>query len=98
MSFLKDSQEQQRLYLRFRTSNVPGEAGKRNEVLTKDLCHQLLGRQISQETDHVYVSGLYDKPNQVAYLIFDLNISGSESRLEDIPLSCYKVSYTGNTA
>lgn len=98
MSFLMDSQEQRRLYLRFKTSNVPGEAGKRNEVLTKDLCYQLLGRELSQKTDHVYVSGLYDMPNQVAYLIFDLNISGSESRLEDIPISCYNVSYNGNTA
>lgn len=98
MSSPKDCKEQRRLYLRFRTSNVPGEARKRNEVLSKDLCRQLLGRELSQETDHVYVSGLYDMPNQVAYLIFDLNISGNWSRLEDIPLSCYKVSYTGNTA
>lgn len=98
MSILQDSHEKRRLYLRFRTSNVPGEAGRRNIVLTKDCCPKLIGREFNEEIDYVYVSGVYDMPNQVTYLIFDFNIGQKGIELDQIPISCYKVSYSNNIA
>jgi hypothetical protein len=98
MSILQDSNEKRRLYLRFRTSNVPGEAGKRNIVLTKDCCPQLIGREFNKETDYVYVPAVFDMPNRVTCLIFDFNIGQKGIELDQIPISCYKVSYCNNIA
>jgi hypothetical protein len=98
MSILQDSHEKRRLYLRFRTSNVPGEASKRNIVLTKDCCPKLISREFNEETDHVYVPAVYDMPNQVTYLIFDFNVGQKGIGLDQIPISCYKVSYFNNIA
>jgi hypothetical protein len=95
---LPTAEDQIRIYLRFRTSNVPGEAGRRDKVLTRDFCQQVLGRQLSDTTDFVYVSGLYDQPGQTTYLIFDLNIREPDSDLGDIPLRGYKVTYIGDSA
>jgi hypothetical protein len=75
---------------------VSGEAGKRNIVLTKDCCPKLIRQEFSKETDYVYVSGVYDMPNQVMYLIFDFNISQKGIELDQISISCYKVSYSNN--
>jgi hypothetical protein len=96
MSILQDSYEKRRLYFRFKTSNVSGEAGKRNIVLTKDCCPKLIRREFSEETDYVYVSEVYNMSNQVMYLIFDFNIGQKEIELNQISISCYKVSYSNN--
>jgi len=98
MSILQDSHEKRRLYLRFRTSNVPGEAGKRHIVLTKDCCPKLIGRKFNEETNYVYVSAVFDMPNQATYLIFDFNVGQKGIELNLIPISYYKVSYSNNIA
>jgi hypothetical protein len=74
MSILQNSHEKRRLYLRFKTSNVSGEAEKRNIVLTKDCCPKLIRQEFSEKTDYVYMSRVYNISNQVIYLIFDFNI------------------------
>ncbi|KAI9744120.1 MAG: hypothetical protein M1818_002272 [Claussenomyces sp. TS43310] len=88
---LSDSDQPARNYLRFSTSNVPGDATRRHLRLMRDF-YAFIGRELS-DVDHAHIPGLIDSPDEVAWMVFDLNVGERNQDLEDIPVRCWKVNY-----
>lgn len=86
------SNEKFRLFLRFNTSNVPGEPSGRQSLLQEHL-FSVIGRVVSS-FDHIHTPGLIDSPNQIAYLVVDVNVGEKGHELSNIPVKCYKVVYS----
>jgi len=87
------AEEKTRHYLRFKTSNIPGDASQRQGRLTNDF-YKYINRLFSN-TDYIHVPGLIDSPwNVPAWIVFDINVGARGQDVTEIPLKSWSVQYS----
>lgn len=81
-----------RHFLKFKTSEVPGDVSQRQSLL-RDHFYQRIDRQVTDQ-DYVHVPALIDSPdNKSAWIVFDINVGDKGQDLADVRIQCWRVKY-----
>ncbi|OBT50220.1 hypothetical protein VE04_09153, partial [Pseudogymnoascus sp. 24MN13] len=80
-----------RHFLKFKTSELPGDVSQRQTLLT-DHFYQHINREVTDSVnDAVHVPARIDSPtNKSAWIVFDINVRDKDG---NFALQCWRVSY-----
>jgi len=93
-----------RVFIRFRSDDVPGNPQERHMTLAESFYSTLLHRSFDEQFDYLHVPANIDSSNEKCWMIIDFNVShdtvGQESvgqepvDLEKIPTACFKATWS----
>jgi hypothetical protein len=78
-----------RVFIQFRTSQVPGEASKKLKLVADAACSAALGRDFDDEKDFIHSQGEIYNDNAPCHIVIDCEHLDAKHTVEEIPLYCY---------
>lgn len=87
-------QQEVRIAIRFKTTNIPGELRDRPTRIAEDFARWKLSRSFSYNYDFIHLHpDIYLTTLQSVWLLCDFNVDGKVSKVETVPIQWWTVTY-----
>lgn len=80
-----------RIFIKFRTRQIPCEPDKKLKHVADAACSTLLGRTFDHQKDFLHSQGEIDHIDALCHIVIDCEYHNSSSAPEEVMLYCYAV-------